>query len=253
MGHARSVMMQVQMMCGSYQWSRHIDMMMRRRMEVWIGYGRGRRSGRCTANIAKSMGVRQERRRNDLVVKAAPKAEPLQRVAVVAMRQRRAAQINASRRPEQLHGAQIVGRAAARRTQCLRLRLSAGRSRTAAQHAKRRRSAQLGTAAGSCCRCGAAHRIAGRKRRRDGAQRGNAAVAVAYAGRQCVCVRVRVSQRCVRRRDEMMLVLVAAARAAIAPTATPTTGGANEAGHAAAGQYGSQLGNVPALRLQYAQ
>lgn len=46
----------------------------------------------------------------------------------------------------------------------------------------------------------------------------------------------------------LMLVLVAAARAATAPPADATA--AHKAGHAATGQNGSQLGNMPAMRLQ---
>lgn len=146
------------------------------------------------------------------------------------MRQRRTAQINACRRPQQLHGAQIVGGCAARGTQRLGLRrLATGGGCGTAEHAQRRRGAQLRTPTGrGGCR-GTAHRVARREGRRDGAQCGDAAVAAAYAGRQGVCVTVR--QRRVGGRDEMMLMLVlmliAAACAAIACRSTPTIGSAN--------------------------
>lgn len=166
------MVVQMQMMGGCHHRSSHIHMMVRRRMEVWVRYrhGRGRSCWCIGSTVAQSVGVGQERRRNDFVVEAAPKAKTLQRVAVVAMRQRRAAQVNAGSWTEQLHGAQIVWRTAARGAQrlCLSLRLAASRSRAAAQHAKRRRGAQLRTATGRVGRRVAAHRVARRERRRDG-------------------------------------------------------------------------------------
>lgn len=51
---------------------------------------------RMKVRIGDGVGARQVRRGDDLVVEAAPKAESLQRVAVVAVRQGRAAQVDAS-------------------------------------------------------------------------------------------------------------------------------------------------------------